>query len=344
MEEDKKPFTVAPPFEFPEKGDVVFYYNDSACKLIRASSARGSTHGVPVQNRNTISGSLLSESSSGKMISRNTCCLVVLSVLTIVALFVAIASLTLTLLLLLHVLPVQELSGVSPTAVPPTNAASSESSGSSPTVPPNLSPPCNCTCSCMAELQQVLQVQERLNISIEQIENLMVMFDVLDLSLSTLAADIHAVNNTVASLQRGATGDNDKVNTSSILSNLSLPVDLHGVQAYSNCSTVKAATCSIPSSFYIGTIPTFKYCETGEVPILSPDLYNLDITCAVEESTLRAPIVATLEVSENSGNMRCLCYVVVTSTSALGPSNLGCNLYITRCPLSESLQVTINTN
>ena len=343
MEEDKKPFTVAPAFEFPEKGDVVFYYNDSACKLIH-TSPRGSTHGAPVQNINTISGSLTPESSNGKMISRNTCYLVVLSVLTVVTLFVAIASLTLTLLLLLHVLPVQELSGVSPTAAPPTNAASSESSGSSPTVPPNLTPPCNCTSSCMAELQQVLQVQERLNISIEQIENLMVMFDMLDLSLSTLATDIRAVNNTVASLQRGATGDDNKVDKSSILSNLSLPVVLNGVQAYSNCSTVKAATCSIPSSLYAGTIPSFKYCETAEIPILSSDLYNLDITCAVEESTARAPIVATLEVSENTGNMRCLCYVVVTSTSALGPSNLGCNMYITRCPLSEELQVTINTN
>ena len=107
---------------------------------------------------------------------------------------------------------------------------------------------------------------------------------------------------------------------------------------------MKAATCSIPSSLYTGTIPTFKFYETAEIPILSSDQYNLDITCAVEESTARAPIVATLQVSENTGNMRCLCYVVVTSTSALGPSNLGCNMYVTRCPLSEELQVTINTN
>ena len=78
-------------------------------------------------------------------------------------------------------------------------------------------------------------MQEGLNISIEQIENLMVMFDMLDLSLSTLATDIRAVNNTVASLQRGATGDDNKVDKSSFLANLSLPVILNGVQTYSNC-------------------------------------------------------------------------------------------------------------
>lgn len=345
--EDEKPLTVAPPFEFPEKGDVVYYYNDSACKLIRASpkgTPRGSTQGVPLRSKNTSSGSLLSEGSHRKTISSNTCCLVVLAVLTIVALLAAAASLTLTLLVILRVLPLHELPEVTPTAVPPTDAASSDSSGSGPTMLPNLPPPCNCTYDYTAELQQIFEVQERLNMSTEHIADLMVMFDMLYLSFSTLATDIRAVNNTVASLQSDATSDTNKVNESSILSNLSLPAVLRGVQAFHNCSTVKAASCSTSSSLYTGTIPSFKYCETAEVPVLSPDLYNLEVTCAVEESTLRAPIVATLEVSENSGNMRCLCYVVVTSTGALGPNNLACIMYITRCPLSQSLQVTVNTD
>ena len=350
--ENKKPFTAAPPFDLSKKGDVVFYYNDDSCKLICANptrTPRGSARRVPVQNKNTSSGSLRPESSTGKKASRNACFLVVLAVLTIVALLVAIASLTLSLLMLLWVIPLQELSGVdTPTAVPPTdNAASSDSPGSGPTVPSNLSStsPCNCTYTCTAELHQIFEVQERLNISIEQMEDLMVMFDMLDLSLRTLADDIHTINSSVTSLQRDATRENDKVDETSTLSNLSLPAVLHGVQAYSNCSTVKATSCSTSSSLYTGTIPSFKYCETPEVPILlSSDVYNLDVTCAVEESTLRAPIVATLEVSEQTGNMRCLCYVVATTTSTLGPNNLGCNMYVTSCPTSQSLQVTINTN
>ena len=350
--EDEKPFTAASPFDFSEKGDVVFYYNDSSCKLICANptrTPRGSTRGVPVQNKNTSSGSLRPESSIGKMASRNACFLAVLTVLTVVALFVAIASLTLSLLLLLRVIPLQELSGVTPTAAPPTNnATSSDSPRSGPTVPSNLpsTSPCNCTHTCTGELHQILEVQERLNISIEQMEDLMVMFDMLDLSLRTLAKDIHTINSSVTSLQNDATRENDKVDDeTSTLSNLSLPAVLREVQAYSNCSTVKATSCTTSSSLYTGTIPSFKYCETPEVPILlSSDVYNLDVTCAVEESSSRAPIVATLEVSEQTGNMRCLCYVVVTSTGTLGPNNLGCNMYVTSCPTSQSLQVTIDTN
>lgn len=350
MEDDEKSFTAESPFDFSEKGDVVFYYNDSSCKLICANPTRtpgGSTRGFPVPNKYTSSGSLLPESSNGKMASRNACILVLLAVLTIVALFVAVASLTLSLLLLLRVIPLQEPSGVTPTAVPPTNATSSYSPGSGPTGPSNLSTTssCNCTYTRTAELHQILEVQERLNISIEQIEDLMVMFDVLDLSLRTLANDIHTINSSVTSLQNDATRENDKVDETSTLSNLSLPAVLREVQAYSNCSTVKATSCSTSSSLYTGTIPSFKYCETPEVPrLLSSDVYNLDVTCAVEDSTLRAPIVATLEVSEQTGNMRCLCYVVVTATGAPGPNNLGCNMYVTSCPASQSLQVTIDTN
>lgn len=361
--EAEKPFVVATPVKFPEKGDVVVYYNDSECKLIRASprsstcgglvqmqknnGVPGKNRGDPEQNKTTSSNSFSAfsiESSTRKTISRNTCCLVVLTVLTIVSLCIAVASLTLTVLLLLQVIPIQDLSRVSPTAAPSANGTASKSTSSGATAAPYLPSPCNCSCNCTAELQQVFQVQERLNISVEQIENLLAMFDMLNISLSILATDFRAVNSTVASLQSTSASDSSKINTSSILANLSIPADLHGVEAYSNCSTVKAASCSIPSSIYAGSIPSFKYCKTDEVPMLAPNLYNLDVTCTVEESTSLAPIVATLEVSENTGNMRCLCYVVVASTSALGPSNLGCNMYIKRCPSSETLQVTINTN
>ena len=396
--EAEKPFVVTPSLEFPEEGDIVVYYNDSQCKLIR-TSPRSSTRGghVTVQKNkgdleqneslsSTPFSAFPAEKKCRKTIPRNSCCPVVLAVLTIVSLCIAIASLTLTVLLLLQVIPIQDQSRASPTVAPPTNATATESTSSGTTAPPYVPPPCTCSCNCTAELQQVFQVQERLNISVGQIEDLLLMFEMLNTSLSTLATDFHAVNSTVTSLQSSAASGNNivedlllrfemlntslsalatdfravnstvtslqsnaasgnnMVNRSSLLSNLSIPANLHGVEAYSNCSTVKATSCTIPGSFYAGIIPSFKYCKTDEVPTLPPDLYSLDVTCAVEESTSLAPIVATLQVSENTGNMRCLCYVVVTSTSALGPSNLDCHMFIKRCPSSETLQVTINTN
>ena len=109
---------------------------------------------------------------------------------------------------------------------------------------------------------------------------------------------------------------------------------------YRNCTTTRRASCTIQTTL-LGTIPSYSTCLTSDVPLNTTGMYNLDLYCAITQSGEEAnPLVATLDVDETRGRIRCFCYVIVNNADNPRSSPVECALYTTRCPTNFYLNTS----
>ena len=72
------------------------------------------------------------------------------------------------------------------------------------------------------------------------------------------------------------------------------------------------------------------------------DSYTVDVHCARMGSDGEAnPIVATLQVDDSEGVMRCQCYVI-ESVALPRVQEVSCGLFATQCPFTQNLNTNIS--
>ena len=120
---------------------------------------------------------------------------------------------------------------------------------------------------------------------------------------------------------------------------------LGGSDLYQGCVSEPMVNCTITRNApYAGAFPTFQACSSDEVSKDVSGHYTTDVSCKVTlRGTERNPIVASV-FETDSGLVQCLCFVVITTTSAPRLHDVTCTLFITRCPRLMDIDTLITPN